>query len=351
VGVDTDTLDSKVGGGDLLDDLDLDAALDQADDLLGGGAAGLDPDLKAALEADADQEEADGVQAYDFNRPHSISRVFEQNLQNFAEQVARLGTISFTNLLRASTVVEFEGIHLHTLRDYVQNMPNPTCAAVITLRPLNGQSLLNIDLGTCFVILKKLMGGRPDPEDRLRSFTEIERGIQTQFIGRINELLRNAASKLLEIRPEFLGLENNPNYLTGLPLGESVVCLRFKLKLETVEGPLDLCIPLPAFSSVRHVFDPEDKIELRSAGEVTEDRRQILDMLQSTTSEVVVELGEVEMTLEKVLSLNVGEILHLPQAVDSELRVLVEGKPVFLGQAGRTNQNRAVKLLRKLEEE
>jgi flagellar motor switch protein FliM len=332
-----------------LDDLDLDAALDKAG--FAAGDAADEMDLESVLNAGPEDEQEGAAHRYDFNRPRKISRIFAQNLQNIAEQVARLGTISLTNLMRASTVVEFKGIKLGTFGEYIAQMPNPTSAATVALRPLNGLSLVHVDLGVCFVVLKKLMGGRPDPESRLRSFTEIERAIYAQFVGRLNDLVKNGASRLLEVRPETAGMENNPNYLTGLPPGETAVTLGFQIKLETVEGPFDLCIPLSAFGPVRDVFDPEEKIELRSTTEVSQDRVQILDMIQGTASELVAVLGVAEMPLDAVLALNPGDLLHLPQAVGSPLVVQVEGKDVFLAQAGRVNQNRAIKLIRKLEEE
>jgi flagellar motor switch protein FliM len=332
-----------------LDDLDLDAALDKA------GFAAAEPaaemDLETVLNAGPDDDGEGAARRYDFNRPRKISRVFAQNLENVAEQVARLGTISLTNLMRASTVVEFKGIRLGSFGEYVAQMPNPTSAATVALRPLNGLSLIHIDLGVCFVVLKKLMGGRPEPESRLRAFTEIERAIHGQFVGRITDLVKNGAGRLLEIRPELSALENNPNYLNGLPPAETAVTLGFQIKLETVEGPFDLCIPLSAFGPVRDIFDPEEKVELRSTTEVNQDRVQILDMIQGTSSELVALLGITEMPLNAILALNPGDLLHLPQAVGSPLVVQVEGKDVFLGQAGRVNQNRAVKLIRKLEEE
>ena len=44
-------------------------------------------------------------------------------------------------------------------------------------------------------------------------------------------------------------------------------------------------------------------------------------------------------------------LLHLPQALNTPLTVLIEGREVFEAEAGRINQNRAVKLVRKLEKE
>ncbi len=332
-----------MAGPDILDDLDLDAALDDATD--------LGVDLDSVMNADPEEEDPSGVRAYDFNRPHSISKRFGQNLQNIAEQFSRNATVNLTSLLRSNVSAEFQELQLRSYAEYREALPRPTCLAAMTLRPLAGTTLLHMDLGLCFVILKKLMGGRPDGEERLRPFTEIERGIFGHFSGRLADLLRTAASKLVDLQPEPVALENNPDYVSGVPAGETLVCMRFRVRLEAVEGILEFAFPLSAFSPVRDVFDPEESVELRSRDEMSRDRHQILDLIQSTTSELVVRLGDLELPLDRVLSLQEGDLLHLPQSVDSPLTVMIEGREVFLAEAGRVNQNRAVKLIQKLEKE
>lgn len=339
----TETIDTTAPDGqDLLEELDLDAAL--------GASAELGLNLDEVMNADPEEEPA-GVRAYDFNRPHSISRRFEQNLHNVAELFARSATVNLTSLLRSNVVTEFQGISLKAFGEYRENLPRPTCLAAVTLRPLAGQSLIHLDLSLCFVILKKLMGGRPDSEERIRAFTEIERGIFGHFVGRLEDLFKGACSKLLTIDPELVSLENNPDYVAAIPTGETVVCLRFRLRVEAVEGLVEMVMPLAGFSPVRAIFDPEENLEVRSGSEIRDDQRQILGMIQSTSSELVVHLGELSMTLDRVLALQEGDLLHLSQAVDTPLTVLIEGREVFLAEAGRINQSRAVKLVRKLEKE
>jgi len=330
-------------GDDILKELDLEGTL--------ADAANLDLDLDAVLNADGEAEAVGGARPYDFNKPRSISRRFEQNLQNIAELFARNATVSLTSLLRANVVVEFQGIQLKSFAEYRDALPRPTCLAVVALRPLNGQQLIHLDLALCFVILKKLMGGRPDAEDKVRRFTEIERGIVGHFLGRVTDMLRIAAAKLIDLAPEHVGLENNPDYVAGIPAGDTLAALRFRLRLEAVEGLLELALPLSAFAPVRDVFDPEEHVEVRSRDEMHQDRRQILDMIQATTSELVVRLGELSLPLDRVLALREGDMLHLPQALEAPLVVLIEGREVFLAEAGRINQNRAVKLIQKLEKE
>lgn len=341
------TIDTKdnpqLVGDDILGDLDLDAALD--------GAADLDLELDAVLQANPQEEDPDGVKAYDFNRPHSISRRFTQNLQNIAEIFARNATVHLTSMLRSNVNLDFNGIVLRTYSEFREALTRTSCLAAMTLRPLNGQSLLNLELSLAYVVLKKLMGGRPDSEEKLRTFTEIERGIVSHFLGRLLEDLRQAAGKLIDLQPELVALENNPDYITGVAAGETLVVLRFRLRIEAVEGTLELALPLSAFSPVRDIFDPEERLELRSAQEIQQDRRQIMDLVQGTSSELVVRLGELSLKLDQVLALREGDLLHLQQPLKSPLTVFIEDQPVFLAEPGRVDQNRAVKLVRKLEKE
>ncbi len=334
------------------DPRDLDAAIAAAEDLAGAvdGAGGMD--LDEVLRAGPEDPVSDhGARRYDFYRPHNISRTFEHNLQAVAESFAKMGSIDFTSLLRMSVQVETKGLHQCTFGEYVSDLPNPTCVAMVSLAPLKGYALVHVDLGLSFVFMKKLMGGIPDAEDAVREFTEIERGINAGLIERFLDLLRRAATKFVKLEPSFVSVENNANYLSGIAEGESLLILRFQVRMDTVEGPVHVAIPQSAFAPVREVFDPRDVQERRTAPELREDRRRILDMVRSTSSELVVVLGEVEMNLEEVVKLAPGDILHLPQSVNGPLQVRIEGQTAWLGEAGRLGQKRAVKLIRQLTKE
>ena len=332
-------------------DTDLAAAIGSAAELA-GDVDGLGLDLDEVLNAGSEAElSSTGPQNYDFNRPHSISRAFEQNLQSIAETFAKTGGIDFTSLLRMTASVEYKGLHQATFGEYIEELPNPTCASLVTLAPLKGYSLLHLDLGLCFVFMKKLMGGAPVSEDTVREFTEIERGINAGLVGRFLEIFRKSAAKLLDLVPGFVSMENNPNYLSGITEGESLIIMKFEVKLDTVEGPVELAFPLSAFGPVRDIFDPRDAIELRTTEELRDDRRKILNMVRTTGSELVVTLGEISTNLENILNMAVGDILHLPQAVDAPLLVQVEGQDAWLGDAGRIGQHRAIKLIQQLNKE
>jgi flagellar motor switch protein FliM len=347
---DSDILENDALEG--LDDLDLDAAIGAAEGLAGEVDDGLGVDIDDVLNAESGDESLDGgPRRYDFNRPHNISRSFEHSLQAVGENFAKTGSIDFTSLLRMTTTVEFKGLRQSTFGDYLSDLPNPTCVSTVTMRPLKGNCLLYIDLGLCFLFLKKLMGGFTDAEDTLREFTEIERGINAGLVNRFTEIFRKSVAKRLEVTPAFVNLENNPTYLSGISDGEMLIVLKFQVRLDTIEGPMELVFPLSAFGPVREIFDPQDLVDLRTPVELKDDRRRVLDMIQTTECEVMVQLAEIDTTLEEVMSMAVGDILNLPQGVEAPLKVHIEGRAAWTGEAGRVGQNRAVKLHTKCSKE
>ena len=185
------------------DSRDLDAAIDAAESLAGAvdGAGGLD--LEEVLRAGPDDGGGDRApRRYDFYRPHNISRTFEHNLQAVADGFAKMGSIDFTSLLRMSVQVEYKGLRQCTFGEYVADLPEPDLRGRwSTMPPLKGYALVHVDLGLCFVFMKKLMGGIPDAEDTVREFTEIERGINAGMIERFLDLLRRSATKFVKLEP------------------------------------------------------------------------------------------------------------------------------------------------------
>ena len=127
--------------------------------------------------------------------------------------------------------------------------------------------------------------------------------------------------------------------------------LEFRIKLNAVEGPIQLAMPLSSFAPVREIFDPSDVKESRNSAELKGDRRKILEMVQGSGSELVVQLGQFETNLENILNLSVGDVLDLPQAVEAPLRIQIAGRDAWLGEAGRVGNQRAISLIQQLTKE
>ncbi len=313
--------------------------------------AGVDLEEVLASESGADMVGHELPLRYDFNRPNSISRTLDKNLRAVGESFAERLSIDFTRLMRSSTEVGFEDLSQCSFGEFQKGMPQPTCAAVVKLEPLGGTSLVHLDLSLGYRLLQKLLGGALGDAAPEREFTEIERQINADLVKRIIEILRQSMAKWTELQPSLVKLENNPLYLGGMTAGESLIVLGFWLQAGPAEGRLELAFPLSAFERIGEALGAQETVEPRSARELQDDRRRILNTVREANSELVVVLSTYDARLEDILNLSEGDTLRLPQAAESPLRVQVAGRDAWLGKAVRVGQSRAVKLVRQLNKE
>lgn len=327
---------------------------DEIDALLKQAADDSGPDLEGALaemESETPPAASRGAVPFDFTRPYSISRNFEKNLRSICDNLAKSATVHFTNQFRANCALEFERLRLETFGEYAANLPSPTCVAAVSLAPLKGTALLNLDLSLSFAMLKKLLGGAAEAETRNREYTEIELTIVRSVVVKLLELFKTASARLVALEPRCLSVENNPSYLNTLARGDSVVVLDCVFRLESVEGRLNFCIPIAGFEPVRSLFDPEQSGEPRPVVEVRRDRELVRDLLEGSDVELVAKLAETTLNLDQVLRLEEGQVLVLPKPADAPLVVAVEGRDMFQAVAGRVRTQRALRLAGRVSEE
>jgi len=252
-------------------------------------------------------------------------------------------------MLRANVSMEHKSLKLSTFGDYVRSLPEISSVATISLAPLAGQSLVLMDIGMSFIIMKRLLGGLIEEETNPRKFTDIEFGVARILIERILDAFGAATEKTVQISPELVGMENNPAYLGTMSNGETVILLEFQIDVDGTTGETVLCIPLTAFEPVWELFSPDESAEYRTIDEVRRDRTRVFDMLQVTTSDVVVNLGEIHMPLSKVLQIKEGDLIPLYKSVNSSLTVEVQGKPLFKGTPGKLHNSRALRITERID--
>ena len=296
---------------------------------------------------------ADDRQAtsFDFSRPANISKQFEKNLHTMCENFAKAASLDFTSLLRANTGITFQGVDVKTFGSYVAAQPELICASIVSLSPLNGLSLLQIETNLFYMMLLRLLGGPIEETSIDRKLTDIELNIGRMITEKFLEPLTEGAEKLVNLEPEFVHLENNSKYLGTMTPGESVLILRFEMTIEESVGGLLLCVPLAGFEPVWHRFDPDENAEFRTPSEVRRDRLNLFDVVRWAEVDVSVQLGELETNFQHILELQAGDVLPLHKSVSSPLVLSIQGKPMFKGRAGKLNQSRAIKLTEKLFEE
>ncbi len=292
-----------------------------------------------------------GTESFDFSHHHKLSRQFEKNLLKMCEGFAKTVSLAMTRQLRANTSIRFTRLELVAYGTFGIDLDELTAVSIVSLPPLGGFSLIHFDLNMMYLMVMRLLGGPIREATTERKFTDIELGIGKMITDQVITDLKESASKLVELRPEFIHLENNPAYLGIVAQNDPVVVLNFEISIDDQSGPMRICIPMTAFEPVWDKFDPEENSEYRSPAEVRRDRLMVFEAVKSSQAELVVNLAEINLCFQRILELSEGDMIPLGRTVNSPLVLEIQGKPMFQGQPGKLNQMRALKLTERLEEE
>ena len=303
------------------------------------------------VSAPVTDDKEDVLKVYDFSKPYSVSKNFRKSLLAMCEGYARVATLGMTLDYRARCKLEFNGLQMMTYEEYHATLANPTCIGTALLPPLQGHALFNLDLSLAFALVKRLLGGRPEPETNLRQFTDIELGISGSVVNNLLSYLEDASSKFMTIHPEDVVIESNPEYLNTPAAGETMIYLEFSMEIDDLKGNMSLCIPSIAFEPVRGQFDPAEEFVQRDYSGVAVERQDVINTLEDTTTELVVKMAEIEMPFNILEGLEEGSVIDLGTGTNDTMELELQGKPIFQCKAGHFNGNRAIELTEKITEE
>lgn len=302
------------------------------------------------LEASALKEQKK-VKIYDFRRPDKFSKDHIRTLQMMHETFARLTTTALSAQLRAIVGVHVASVDQLTYEEFVRSIPNPTTLAVVNMDPLKGSAVLEIDPSITFAIIDKLFGGMGEPAKISRELTDIELSVMEGIIVRILGNLREAWSNLIDLRPRLGNIETNPQFAQIVPPTDMVVLITFETKVGDIEGMINICIPYITIEPVISKLSAQHMYSSTRKSATDENLTIIQNRLENVVLPVIAEIGEVQITVQDLLSLSVGDVIKLPNVkVGDDMVIRIGGRRKYKCRPGVINDRVAVLIGGKIEE-
>jgi flagellar motor switch protein FliM len=291
------------------------------------------------------------VKIYDFRRPDKFSKDQIRTLQMMHETFARLTTTALSAQLRALVSVHVASVDQLTYEEFIRSIPNPTTLAVINMDPLKGSAVLEIDPSITFTIIDKLFGGLGESAKISRELTDIELSVMEGIIVRILGNLREAWSNVIDLRPRLGNIETNPQFAQIVPPNDMVVLITLETKVGEVEGMTNLCIPYITIEPVISKLSAQYWYSSIRKGATDENMMIIQGRLEAVELPVVAEIGEVEVTMQEILDLRIGDVVKLPETkVNSDMVLRVGGRKKYKCRPGLIGSRVAVQIGEKIED-
>ena len=271
--------------------------------------------------------------------------IFDLILDNFARNFS----ISLTNRLQRSVTVKRTTIETTKFKDVLDQISPNYAVGLISMNPLRSGGLISLDDKVAFPAVEILLGTTAAhriliPE---RGLTTIETNILTAIFKDACMDLNKAFQPVEKLSGSLVKMENNPRLINFVPPEAQIVKSHFRVQLNNFSGKMNLMIPLLSLEPLKEKFRAKTPDESQAENW----RNHMSSELMKAEVSMEAQLGTVSFSLRDILNFQVGDIIEMKAFRNEKLRIMVEGKPKYLGVAGVQNGKKAVRLTGKYRKE
>ena len=285
-------------------------------------------------------------------------------LNEIFDRFAQRLSVLLSNSVNHRIVLSLEGVRDVDFGTFLDSLPSPIVILIFDLQLTKG--LLVLDPYFSFVVLNILLGGTGEPPWELREMTRIERKLFEAIIASKVVASYNEIWKMInpQVTASLEKTVMDPGGAMVYPYTEPVITVNFSIRLDELEAPATLVLPIaylkdvlpkpksPASKSVVSSLPPVS-INPELAQKITSAAAGLLGgkPIEYSKVEIIVELGEAEVTFGDLLNLEVGDIITLETKQTDLIKVKISGKTKFLGRPGIVDNRYSVRIEKVLTEE
>ena len=305
----------------------------QIDEMLKNVAAGAVPEVSA--------KEEEKVKKFTKEQIKVLDGIFEN--------YARLLSSYLTGLLRLYCRVSLVNIEEQRYSEFNNALPDYVLMGMVDMGIKNEEVsettvIVQISNTITFTMIDRLLGGRGEYRDVNRDFTEIEITIMTDVMKSMAGLLYEPWSSHIELEPKLIGIETNSRVVQTIGHEDTVIIVALEVEINGAKSIISVCIPAINLDEIMSKFISRYNVSRRKldANREAERRDTIMTGISDTDLNITAVLGEINLDLYEVLTLQVNDVIPLGKSISSSVDVRIGNKPWCTGKLGTYNNKKAV---------
>lgn len=312
----------------------------QIDEMLKNVASGAAPIVAA--------KEEEKVKEYDFRAPKKFTKEQIKVLDSIFENYARLLSSYLTGLLRLYCRVTLVNIEEQRYSEFNNALPDYVMMGMVDMGIANDEVsetniIVQVSNAITYTMIDRLLGGKGEYRDVNRDFTEIEITIMNDVMTSFATLMQEPWSMHIELYPKLIGIETNSRVVQTIGHEDTVIIVVLEVEINGIKSIISVCIPAINLDEIMGKFIPRYSSRRKTdASRETERRESIMSGISSTDLDITAILGEINLDLFEVLTLQVNDVIPLGKNINSNVVVTVGGKPWFDGKMGTYNNKKAI---------
>jgi len=320
---------------DILSQEEIDALLDVVDDE--GDDAFESDDSEDSLFSQRQ------ITLYDFKRPNRVSKEQLRAFRGIHDKMARSLSSQISSIMRSIVEIQLHSVDQMTYGEFLMSLPNPTSFNVFSMKPLEGSGVLEINPSIAFPMLDRLLGGKGEPFESSREFSDIELSLFETILRVMMGTLKEAWGPVTDLYPAVENKESSPNVVQIVAQNEIVVMVVMEIIIGHSSGMMNICYPVIALEPVLPKLASRD-LMLNETSSKKSRNQELQVLLGGAKVQVEADLGEAELSLREVLDLSLGDIVRLKAPADDIVVLNIDGKERFRGEIGLRRFRKSVQI-------
>lgn len=286
--------------------------------------------------------------AFDFRRPDRIAKSQLRAIHQLHDSFVRGLVSSLSAYLRTYLIVNLVSVEQLSYAEFLECLPSPTCIASISLKPYDGNAVLELNSSLIFPILEILLGGDGKLQfSSQREITEIE---QVLLDGLFRIILRDLAEAwrfVTHIDFSIDTIETEPQFLQILAPTEAVVAVAIEIRIGDSIGMMNIAMPSIIIKMMRQKFDQQ--WSLRKSASTEREQSRVLDLIRPATLNSEVLLSGPRLLLRDLVNLECGDILSFEYPAGRPLSMTLNGSAKYTGEMVGSGRRAAFRVMQRLQ--
>jgi flagellar motor switch protein FliM len=201
------------------------------------------PGVLSQNEIDNMLQEDNAATASSGSRPKKYKREQIGAIHNLHQRFAGMAAKRLSALLNCPVSMETVSITDDlTMDEMLRSIPAPSTLGIVSMNPLKGSALFEIDPSITSAMIQKLTGK--------------EKTIMESVYTCLLENLREAWLGITDLQPQLEKIETDLEFIKIVPPAEGVVLITFEAKINNEQGMLNLGYPFPVIEPIMEGIQP-----------------------------------------------------------------------------------------------
>jgi flagellar motor switch protein FliM len=290
------------------------------------------------------------VRTYDFRRPQHLSSDQMRALQRLHVGAAEELEEWFSHMYGVNLQVRLASVEEVAFGLMKELIPEFTYASILDVAPLGARGVMYVESQVCLAFVDRVLGGFSVEAPKPRPLTAIDEAAVEGVLNGILRTLQTEWKDFCEIQFTTRERRIDPELVQLWSAAEAVFAVTFSLSGAMGEGKIRICIPVSrlkaavdgcAIRTAALEASPEKAAQLRSS---------LSHSLERAALPMTAYFGEVEVPIQNLMGLSVGDTIRLDHPVDDPIMLRVGPKQTFLGKMGLRGRRKAVQVMERVQE-